>query len=572
MEEILDMGVSAEKINNYTELVKKKHLDMTYLKNEDFLFSSLWKASEEELRGNIAVFLAQTSMSNRIAEQYEQAKHTILMLKNKFFNSSSKASQEDSQTSVKYMIKEIEENQQILSDLSKDSLFELLVGKIYWHVMFKSKSEELRTDTLSEHFINYIACQYKHIDTMISPRAKADAVITQISIETEAQLAKLLQNLHELPDKERSTALLKIKDIGGTTEEQRREIQRQIATGDIDTKSLLKLSAGLGTVGLMGSAGFGLYAGAASIIHGIGTMTVGALPFGIYAGTMSTLSLITGPIGMAAVLGVTGIMMFKDTVKANARAMHSILMLARQYHGVLFDADEEYSAFSQWHKKFGTNEALREEVQRMEASRQREQALMQKRDLEIEFMQRNDKTKTDVSTVGGLGRTRTTLIKLFNEATREINILSPWIGWWFAPGEPLYNAIRSAVERGVTVKLLFGMNENESVADSAKPNTNSLKDSEKREIESIKKANELRRYYKEYPNFCIARTYSHNKIILIDDDCYVKTSINILSNHKNKVDEDTIIVKSNHMVEEARKTYFSFGVNESLSKILFIDK
>lgn len=92
MEEILDMGVSAEKINNYTELVKKKHLDMTYLKNEDFLFSSLWKASEEELRGNIAVFLAQTSMSNRIAEQYEQAKHTILMLKNKFFNSSSKAS------------------------------------------------------------------------------------------------------------------------------------------------------------------------------------------------------------------------------------------------------------------------------------------------------------------------------------------------------------------------------------------------------------------------------------------------------------------------------------------------
>lgn len=643
------VSVSKYKLQAYIDSVNDNNLDLDYLKHEDFIFSSLWKASKEELQGNLAVFIAQTSIANRMVGQYEQAKVGFLKIASKFFDSISAPTKEDEQASAKYMLTEIEENEKILAGYSKHDLFKMLVGKISYHISLRGMSEGRTTKTLSTIFLNYIASSYENIDKITSPRAKADAIVTQISAEMEKQLAELLKKLHESEDRDKIIALLKVKDINGITKEQRRELQRQIATGDIDTKSLLKLSAGVGTVGLMGSAGFGLYMGAASIIKGIGLLTVGTVPFGVYAGAMSTISVVTGPIGMLAVLGVTGFFIFKDTYEANARAMGNILMLARQYHGVLFNADEQYTIFSKWHKQYGTNQeilddithfeqymnnelATPEEVEKklnelkdkvehdaelrhnqeinrkieefelrcqamrddyeeilndrnktireleqekailakqIEESLAREEENKKQRDMEIQFLQKSESTKDTVRSVGSTAQTRIELITYFDKAKKEIDILSPWIGNWFHSGDPLYRAIDRAIRRGVIVKIAFGMYD-ENAKDQSSP---SALRSKRRERTSIENARRLCAYYRQYRNFLIARTYSHNKIILVDDDYYMKTSVNILSNQDNTVDEDTIVVTSDYMVSEDRKIYFGFTTTPySFSERYLIDK
>lgn len=635
--------------DSYINSFNDHKLEINYLKNEDFLFSSLWKASKEELRGNLAVFIAQTSITNRMVEQYEQAKIGFLKIASRFFNSVSAPTKEDEQAAANHMLTEIEENEKYLIGYSKDDLFKIITGKIARHISLRGMSEGMTTKTLSTYFLDYMATSYKNIDKITSPRAKADAIVTQISAETEKQLGELLKKMHESKDRDKILALLKVKDISGVSEEQRRELQRQIATGDIDTKSLLKLSAGVGTVGLMSSAGFGLYMGAASIIKGIGLLTVGTVPFGVYAGAMSTLSVVTGPIGMIAVLGITGVMMFRDTYKANARAMGNILMLARQYHGVLFNAAEEYDTFARWHKHYGTNEDVRNEIirfeqylnnelitpdemeiklgelkrkveqdaalrhnkeiqmkisfyehkihvmraeyeqklsenddtirilekknaeleQRIKESLAREEENKKQRDAEIQFLQKSESTKDTVRSVGSTAQTRIELITYFDKAKKEIDILSPWIGNWFHSGDPLYRAIDRAIRRGIIVKIAFGMYD-ENAKDQLSP---SAIRSKKRERTSIENARRLCAYYRQYRNFIIARTYSHNKIILIDNDYYMKTSVNILSNQDNTVDEDTIVVTSDYMVSEDRKIYFGFTtIPYNFSERYLIDK
>lgn len=114
---------------------------------------------------------------------------------------------------------------------------------------------------------------------------------------------------------------------------------------------------------------------------------------------------------------------------------------------------------------------------------------------------------------------RKEFIKILNEAKTEIDIISPWISNRVID-QFMLDRLNRAAERGVIIKILYGIGAPNSF------NSNNEDDRNKRSDEcAIKIYNAIKNKEKIH----IMKTNTHAKLILCDNDRYLITSFNILS-------------------------------------------
>lgn len=106
--------------------------------------------------------------------------------------------------------------------------------------------------------------------------------------------------------------------------------------------------------------------------------------------------------------------------------------------------------------------------------------------------------------------------KALQAATEELDIVSAWINFNVV-NESLQQSFENLLRRGVTIKILYGIGDmGLFTADSRNRRTNEV-------------AAHLKKRFKNYPNFKMKCTNTHEKLFICDEKFYVHSSMNILS-------------------------------------------
>ncbi|MCX8047513.1 MAG: phospholipase D-like domain-containing protein [Anoxybacillus gonensis] len=144
---------------------------------------------------------------------------------------------------------------------------------------------------------------------------------------------------------------------------------------------------------------------------------------------------------------------------------------------------------------------------------------------------------------------RQVFLRAIEEAKWELDIISPWMSHRVVD-EELMDKFEKALERGVTIKILYGINDT-SIGNSS------------RSDQSDEVAEKLRRRYAVYGDrFRIMRKNTHYKLLICDEAFYVQGSYNFLS-FKGEYDEHTREEGAQYSenaadIRELRNMYFSF--------------
>jgi len=141
------------------------------------------------------------------------------------------------------------------------------------------------------------------------------------------------------------------------------------------------------------------------------------------------------------------------------------------------------------------------------------------------------------------------MINLIIESRVQLNICSPWITENVVDKE-LINLFELALERGVIIKILYG------ISDGSQSNESKMYNTEK-------VAKEMKHTFSCYgQNFRMERTNTHCKLLISDENFFVEGSYNFLSfkgkYDKNTRNESAIYCKDIGMLKELRESYFSF--------------
>ncbi|MBB5356528.1 uncharacterized protein (DUF697 family) [Anoxybacillus mongoliensis] len=145
---------------------------------------------------------------------------------------------------------------------------------------------------------------------------------------------------------------------------------------------------------------------------------------------------------------------------------------------------------------------------------------------------------------------RQVFLKAIEEAKWELDIISPWMSHRVVD-EELMDKFEKALARGVTIKILYGINDL------------SANDFSKRSDQSDEVAEKLRRRYALYGDrFRIVRKNTHYKLLICDEAFYVQGSYNFLS-FKGEYDENTREEGAQYSeniedIRQLRSMYFSF--------------
>ena len=142
--------------------------------------------------------------------------------------------------------------------------------------------------------------------------------------------------------------------------------------------------------------------------------------------------------------------------------------------------------------------------------------------------------------------------KALNEATSEIDIFSPWLGYGVV-NDVFKNKIGRLLSKGVIVKIRYGIEQ-----DGYKLSKDS------RDTTSDNIADQLRERFKQYSNFKIQRNNSHAKLMICDNNYYIITSFNFLSfkgeykkNQKTRGEIGEYSISQDNIIEY-RQEYFNF--------------
>lgn len=114
---------------------------------------------------------------------------------------------------------------------------------------------------------------------------------------------------------------------------------------------------------------------------------------------------------------------------------------------------------------------------------------------------------------------RNEFIKIINEAKTEIDIISPWMNKHVVD-QILLDKLNRAAERGVSIKILYGI---------GTPNSSNNKEDKSRTKRSDDCARKIYSSIRNKDKIHIMKTNTHAKLILCDDDRYLITSFNTLS-------------------------------------------
>ena len=113
---------------------------------------------------------------------------------------------------------------------------------------------------------------------------------------------------------------------------------------------------------------------------------------------------------------------------------------------------------------------------------------------------------------------RKVLVKTFKVAEQEIDIISPWANYIVM--NSLKNDIRAAIERGVTIKIIYGI---------GNFNSTNQKDGDKRNALTEKVLKEYAKEFSSSNRFKIYKGNTHIKLLICDNKYYVQGSYNFLS-------------------------------------------
>ncbi len=143
------------------------------------------------------------------------------------------------------------------------------------------------------------------------------------------------------------------------------------------------------------------------------------------------------------------------------------------------------------------------------------------------------------------------LIEILNSATKEIDIMSPWISERIIKDVEPY--IKKAVKRKVLIKIVYGI-------ENAK-NSEKKREKMKQSDERLKEAKDvISRLRRQYGSSYISAQYmsSHSKLIICDESYYVITSCNPLSNAGDCWEEIGEVSKNKKNLIAYKENYFSF--------------
>lgn len=163
----------------------------------------------------------------------------------------------------------------------------------------------------------------------------------------------------------------------------------------------------------------------------------------------------------------------------------------------------------------------------------------------VEFICGNRRTEYDISSyrmedIGNIGpmdmetpihlkneQIRKMFLKAFDVAEKEIDIISPWMNFSVV-NEGLVELMRKAFERGVTIKIRYGLKPNSSEFDIL------------RSTRSDQVAEYLKDIFKEYGDrLDIVRDNIHYKLVLCDEKFKLEGGFNYLSFIGDYSNEDT---------------------------------
>lgn len=313
---------------------------------------------------------------------------------------------------------------------------------------------------------------------------------------------------------------------------------------------------------MINAGGFASYLAVTALIHTVGT-TLGAVtvPFIVYTGAMSTLGFIAGPFGYL-LMGLFGAYQYRKAKYKIAGAICRQLILQaqlcreeRSFHdsreAIYGDwTDSDYNSFKETLNQEMTARAQWEE-KATELEDELEAARKAGAGARTEYL--HDKRAV-----------QTKLKVALDNAQHEVDILSPWISrGMLYENEPIRKALDGAIRRGITVKILFGMSR---VAD---PDylTDSRENSGDKTSHYV--AAMLAHYYREFPNFHIARGAEHGKYLLCDDTWYLRTSLNMLSNlGRTPFEDDGALAYDAEETRELREEYFQRVEGKNVDRVL----
>lgn len=137
------------------------------------------------------------------------------------------------------------------------------------------------------------------------------------------------------------------------------------------------------------------------------------------------------------------------------------------------------------------------------------------------------------------------LDKALHDSTQELDIQSPWMS-----REVVDELMKDKLERllihKVVVKILYGIGD---------PN-NKLN---KKNAGTEKLAEEIREYFKHYPNFKMKRVDSHAKLLISDNQFIINTSFNLLSyGGQGTREENGALDTDKEFIKQSRNKFFNF--------------
>ena len=138
------------------------------------------------------------------------------------------------------------------------------------------------------------------------------------------------------------------------------------------------------------------------------------------------------------------------------------------------------------------------------------------------------------------------LLRAFNSARTELDIMSPWITKTIV-NDRFKDKILHLLNKGVNLKISYGI-ENSQYENAKQRNDKTDDFVQKLNIE-----------HKNYKNFHTQKFSSHGKLFICDEDWYIITSMNPLSNDGTLWEEIGELSYNKENLRAYRKYYFNFG-------------
>ena len=297
------------------------------------LFDGFNKASNEDIITQVALLKTMT-MSKVMTPYGQKAAKGIVRTVNTvstFFNK--KQVLEEPQ--VKNINECLEQEVNNLSYYSREDLNKILRAELAKRVNLTGKNytdDELSTAIIEE------AAKLKdlNIDENLSSEQKADSIYRRFA---ERMLSKMKKDLgaENAVQAEKTTALLE-QNLNHLSEDKREELKKILQVNELTGKTVRSALVSMKTpallLGVSSVGGFGSFVALSTIMHAVFTTTLGiTLPFAAYTTASSALSILTGPIGWSAVLGIGAWQIHKGSTSINREMLAQAVFFAITAYG-----------------------------------------------------------------------------------------------------------------------------------------------------------------------------------------------------------------------------------------------